>query len=126
MGPSHVRRVGVFEASYIVYLFFAMPQGKIKVKAQMPASVRGKKVKKLDKAPPERKVKHNPIGPAKIKKIEADKMRKTISKELGERLVAQVSGDGHAMSVIGRKAAKEAKEAKAASSKATTSKKGKK
>ncbi len=51
---------------------------------------------------------------------------KTINKELEERLVAQVSGDGHAMSVIGRKAAKEAKEAKAASSKATTSKKGKK
>merc|ERR1712137_343306 len=94
------------------------------------ASRKGKKVKKLDKAPPERKVKHNPIGPAKIKKIEADKMRKTISKtinkDLEERLVAQVSGDGHAMSVIGRKAAKEAKEAKAASSKATTSKKGKK
>lgn len=33
-----------------------MPQGKIKVKAQMPTNVKGKKVKKLDKVPPKRKV----------------------------------------------------------------------
>ena len=33
-----------------------MPQGKIKVKTTMPSNVKGKKVKKLDKQPPKRKV----------------------------------------------------------------------
>ncbi len=38
-----------------------MPQGKIKVKTQMPSNVKGKKVKKLDKVPPKRKVQRKQI-----------------------------------------------------------------
>lgn len=34
-----------------------MPQGKMKVKTQLPGNVKGKKIKKLDKAPPKRKYK---------------------------------------------------------------------
>jgi hypothetical protein len=33
-----------------------MPQGKIKVKATMPSNVKGKKIHKLDKQAPKRKV----------------------------------------------------------------------
>lgn len=33
-----------------------MAQGKIKVKTQLPGNVKGKKVKKLEKAPPQRKI----------------------------------------------------------------------
>jgi len=82
----------------------------------MPSSVKGKKIKKLDKAPPQRKVKSNPIGPKKIKKMEEDKMKKTISKTINqtleERLVAQVSQDGKPLAVLGRKEAKAAQSKK--------------
>lgn len=94
-----------------------MPQGKIKVKTQMPSNVKGKKVKKLDKVPPKRKVQHNPIGPRKVQIMEAKQMRKNISKTINQtledRLLSQVSNDGRPMSVIGRKAVDEAKAEKA-------------
>ncbi|KZS21209.1 Uncharacterized protein APZ42_011911 [Daphnia magna] len=90
-----------------------MPQGRIKVKTAMPTNVKGKKVKKLDKVPPKRKVQHNPIGPRKVQIMEAKQMRKNISKTINQtledRLVSQVSQDGKPLAVIGRKAAQEAK-----------------
>jgi len=92
-----------------------MPQGKIKVKSQLPSNVKGKKIRKLDKAKPKKIVQHNPIGPRKIQMMEESKMRKAISKNINQtledRLVAQVSQD-YAMKCIGKKAAQEAKEAK--------------
>ena len=36
-----------------------MAQGKIKVKSQLPSNVKGKKVKKLDKAKPKKVVQRN-------------------------------------------------------------------
>ena len=36
-----------------------MPQGKIKVKSQLPTNVKGKKIKKLDKAKPKKVVQRN-------------------------------------------------------------------
>merc|ERR1712137_475029 len=88
-----------------------MPQGKIKVKSQLPSNIKGKKIKKLDKAKPKKVVQHNPIGPKKIKMMEEAKMRKSISKNINQtledRLVAQVSQDYS--KCIGKKAAQEAK-----------------
>jgi len=92
-----------------------MPQGKIKVKTTMPSNVKGKKVKKLDKQPPKRKVQRkfnqwlmnrrsyvffiaqckliissyfadNPIGPKKVQIMEEKQMRKNISKTINKTL----------------------------------------
>lgn len=93
-----------------------MPQGKIKVKTTMPSNVKGKKVKKLDKQPPKRKVQHNPIGPKKVQIMEEKQMRKniskTINKTLEDRLVSQVASDGRPLTLIGKNARKAEQEDK--------------
>lgn len=50
------RRKHVFPKRNLTTNLSKMPQGKIKVKTAMPTNVKGKKVKKLDKVPPKRKV----------------------------------------------------------------------